>query len=449
MNNNSQTCSTSEHKTVEAANRKLLGVYPQKQDGSFMQRVKIFGGRISWPQWRAVAQLAIRYTPQTPLHLTTRQDIEFHNAATNDLPAIQQGLAAAGLSTLGAGGDSLRNITVGTDCESAGGIDVYELARLIGEHLASEPNILSLPRKFKISFSGCPMACAKPFINDLGLVAQENGLFLAIGAGSLGPKPGIGINLYKNLSATDILPLCKAAIAFFNEEGDRQNRRKARLRHVRERLGDEAFKRELDKRFEKLREKNENQNVTIESKNKKLNLLTKLQLPNGDITARDALTLADYAEPLNLELRINLTHGLELYASAAHGHASLLAMPPTLAALTNLPTIVACPGCKTCPNALTDCCATAENLREILKDTTSQKSIHISGCPNDCAQAVVADIGLVGIVRTIEGVRTQCYRVLTGGAGGSTAALAKETAVIPVDSVAQYVKAIIAGECIE
>ncbi|HSV27203.1 MAG TPA: hypothetical protein VLH60_04850, partial [Sedimentisphaerales bacterium] len=102
--------------TPPAAGGKLQGAYPQKQDGLFMQRVKVLGGRITWHQWRTVARLAALYTPGTPLHLTTRQNIEFHNVAAADLPAIQRQLGDAGLSMLGAGGDSVRNITVCTGC---------------------------------------------------------------------------------------------------------------------------------------------------------------------------------------------------------------------------------------------------------------------------------------------------------------------------------------------
>ena len=433
MNRDINMLYTKEVKTVETANRRLLGVYPQKQEGLFMQRIKIFGGRISWPQWRAVAKLAAAYTSQTPLHLTTRQDIEFHNASAADLPGLQEGLSAVGLSTFGAGGDSVRNITVCTGCESCGQ-DIYTLANVVNTQLAAMPMITTLPRKFKISFSACSKACAKPFINDLGFVAQENGLFAAIGAGSLGSKPAMGIELYKDLPVSDIVPLCTAAIDFFAEHGDRQNRRKARLRHVRERFGDETFKQELDNRFKMLREKSSNQTIAIENTNQKLKMLARLQLPNGDIAAEDALALADFAESADLELRINLTHGLELYSRGGR----MLPLPPKLTALTSLPTIVACPGCKTCPNALTDCCATAEQLRNHLR-LNSDTAVHISGCPNDCAQAVVADVGLIGLTKTIDGKKGPAYRILTNGGRGQTNKPATEQAVVPAEAVPEYI----------
>ena len=404
-----------------------------------MQRVKIFGGRISWPQWRGLARLAEQYTPQAPLHLTTRQDIEFHNVAATDLSALQAGLSAIGLGTFGAGGDSVRNITVCPYGQPGHGLDVYGVARFIDEQLGLLSFIDKLPRKFKISFSACSKAGAKPFINDLGFVLQPNGAFTVIGAGSLGPKPGIGIELYRDLALDDVLPLCRAAIEFFNDCGDRENRRRARFRHVRQRLGDEAFKAELHRRFLAFRETAKKHMPQAAKPGQTLEMIARLQLPNGDIMPDDAIELADAAEPPRLELRINLSHGLELFSKSS----IVLELPPKLAALTNLPAIVACPGCRTCPNGLTDCGAMAEKLRERLSGTRSDKVIAISGCPNDCAQAVVANVGLLGLIRTIDGQRRPCYRVLTGGENGTTATLGQERAVLAEDAAADYVKSVL------
>lgn len=432
--------------TPPAAGGKLQGAYPQKQDGLFMQRVKVLGGRITWHQWRTVARLAALYTPGTPLHLTTRQNIEFHNVAAADLPAIQRQLGDAGLSMLGAGGDSVRNITVCTGCERSAGVDVFELARYASEQLASDAAAFDLPRKFKISFSGCGRACAKPFINDLGFVLQEDGGFTLIGAGSLGPRPAPGIELYRDSAVDRVLPLCKAAIQLFSKLGDRQNRRRARLRHIRERLGDDMFKGELNLRFKAIPAHDEKQEATAShlqnelyvNKNRHERQVAAMQLPNGNISSEDAFLLADFAEPLGFMLRINLLHGVELFASGLpRSPDSLPAMPAALERFAKAPTVVACPGCSTCPNGLVDCHAMAEGLRRCVPPIHNGP-IHVSGCPNDCAQCAVAEVGLVGVTRTIDGRREQCYRVLLGGGNGATAKLATETAVVPADSVIEH-----------
>ena len=91
-----------------------------------MQRIKIPGGRINWPQWRTVAQIQECFSPDTPVHLTTRQDIELHNLRLDDTVKVQQTLIDAGLSVYGACGDCLRNITVCSGCGLCkDGLDVF------------------------------------------------------------------------------------------------------------------------------------------------------------------------------------------------------------------------------------------------------------------------------------------------------------------------------------
>lgn len=418
---------------------RILGVYPQKQSGLFMQRVKVLGGRINWSQWRRIAELAMRYCGGSPLHVTTRQDIELHNIAGADVASVQQGLAEVALSVFGGGGDTVRNITVCAACGlCAGGIDVLPIARLVRDYIEQQPVILTLPRKFKISFSGCPKACAKPWLNDLGFIAQPDGRFTLIGAGSLGPKPSLGIRLYESLPAGDILPTCLAAIELFNEHGDRQNRRRARLRHVRERLGDDAFKSELDRRIAEVRCRTSLPQVNLFSTPEGIAQQSRLQLPNGNITVDQALCLADTGQAANATLRIDLEHGVNLYGLEP------VQLPDDLAAMTKAPVIVACPGNTTCPQGLADCWATADRIREAFSSCDlSGVRIHISGCPNNCAQSTAAEIGLVGMIRTIDGQPAPHYRLYTGGCNGTNDKLADPSRILPAVDVAKEIQTLL------
>ena len=403
----------------------LHGVYPQKQNGLFMQRIKILGGRISWSQWRKIAQLAAAHSSGFPLHLTTRQDIELHNITANSIPDVQQHLAKVGLTTFAAGGDSLRNITVCTGCQTnTDAADVFPIARILCQHLLTEPCILNLPRKFKISFSGCPAACAKPWVNDLAFVCQPNGLCTVIGAGSLGARPALGIQLYNDLPAEHIVPLALAALRFFEQCGNRKNRRQARFRHIREKLGDQAFRLELNGRFNQLKACKSWPKVATKPIDRNLGRPCQLQLPNGNISPKDAVQLADVAEPAQAELRINLQHGLELYGTQP------VQLPAHLRALEAYPMIVACPGAATCPKALTNCWVTADSIRRALS-SNHQVRISISGCPNNCAHSAVADIGLVGLLRKQNGKPTEHYQLLTGGHNGKDNKLAERADAIP------------------
>jgi sulfite reductase (ferredoxin) len=418
---------------------RLLGVYPQKQYGLYMQRIRIPGGRISWPQWRKIAGLALKYSPNVPLHLTTRQDIELHNVTGSSISAVHEGLAEVALTTFGAGGDSVRNLTVCAGCDLCqDAFDLLPLARLVQSHLEQQPVIFNLGRKFKISFSGCGQACARPWVSDLGFIAHTNALFTVIGAGSLGTKPALGIRFYKDFPAGDILPLCVAALEFFEQSGERQNRRRARFRHLREKLGDRAFLAELDSRLKQARTRQSWPNIVPAATKSHLKLLHRLQLPNGNIGPQEALDLADAAEPKGAALRINLEHGIELYGIEE------LELPDSLARLANNPIIIGCPGSSTCSRGLVNCWFAADRIREkITKQQTKQLQICISGCPNNCAQSAVADIGLVGMIRKVNGIPTEHFRLFTGGGNGKNEKPAEPSSVIPTKDVSKTINTLL------
>lgn len=415
---------------------RIMGVYPQKQTGSFMQRIKILGGRIDWPQWRRIAELAARHSAGAPLHVTTRQDVELHNVRGEDISAVQQGLAEAGLAVFGAGGDSVRNVTVCAGCGlCSDGLDVLPVARLVRDCIEQQPVIRNLPRKFKISFSGCPQACAKPRLNDLGFIARSDGRFTLIGAGSLGPRPSLGVKLYEDVPAEDVLPICLAAIELFNQHGDRRNRRKARLRHVRERLGDDAFQAELDRRVAEVKRRSSWPRLNLTPAPGNIKRQCRLQLPNGNITPEQALRLAEAGEAADATLRIDVEHGLNLYGPRP------VRLPNDLSAMTRAPVIVACPGGTTCPQGLADCWATADRIREAFSSRDlSGMRINISGCPNNCAHSAAAQIGLVGMVRTINGKPASHYRLYTGGGNGTNDKLADPSHILPADGVPDAIK---------
>ena len=417
---------------------KILGVYQQRNKQYFMQRLKICGGRITIPQLRKVAQLAIEYSDGFPIHITTRQDIELHNIKFENICDVQQGLYQAGLNTYGACGDSIRNITVCTCCcKATHGIEVLPMAQFIQINLRHIVSNYSLPRKFKIAFSGCPKGCGKAYINDLGFIAQENKRFTVIGAGSLGAKPNLGIKLYKDLPSKDVLPLCIAAIEFFAEQGNRENRSQARFRHIREVMGNEKFKEVLDDCFKKTRESKPWPDFTLTLCQPEQKLHT-LQLPDGNITPADALVLADYAEQFEATIRINLEHALELSGQRE------VSLPPELTKYTNNPVIVACPGYLICPRGLADTYEAAKLIRDnFSNEQLKGLTIHISGCPNNCAQSAIADIGLIGMLRKRNGQSQQAYKILTGGGNGRNNKLAQHTDTVFTNELAKSFKKLI------
>ena len=419
----------------DPAAARLLGVYPQRQDGLFMQRVKLPGGRIEASQLRALASIADRWSPAHPLHLTTRQDVELHGLRREDIPAVQRDIEAARLTALGACGDTLRNVTV---CPGSGLCpgtrDVSALCDAISARAGLLPWIHQLPRKFKISLSGCAKACARPWINDVGLIVQPGGAIRAVVAGSLGARPGTGILFDGTLSAATVLSFVVAALRLFHAEGDRTQRSRARLRHVRERMGDAAFLRRLDDLFREESRDAHGPGPDLAPVNARAKLLCRLRPPLGDLAPDLARELAGAVEAAGAELRIGFEHDLLVYGEAPP------ALKPSLQKLVSEPCIVSCPGSTWCSRAIADSRGTAASIRATLPADCAL-GVSISGCPNNCSQAAVADIGLVGRIRTINNVRTNCFRLLLGGGQGKTAALAQEVGeAIPAEQVPAILK---------
>jgi sulfite reductase (ferredoxin) len=411
-------------------------MYPQRQEGLYMQRIPVFAGYLTPHQLHQLADIAIKFTQNTPLHLTTRQDIELHNVPTEHLRAVQEQLNELRLETFGAGGDSVRNITVCPCCGfSDGGFDIQPLAQQVRDFLHNSILLNNMPRKFKISLAGCSHPQSKPFVNDLAFIATSSATVRVIGAGSLGPRPETGIVLFESLPIGDVLPLTAAALKLFVDHGERENRRKARLRHIRQRLGNAAFLDLLNDYFR--RETQSRDWPTLELKNGSAGWNhQRLQVINGDLEVGHAQLLARAAADQDAQLRINLTHSIEIYSRQPFD------LPEPLKPLTDLPCIVACPGSTTCTNGLTNCPQAAAKLAQWLKGNPklAGKTIALSGCPNNCAHSSIADIGLSGMVKTIDGQRQEVYQVYLDGGNGTTEKLAERNRIVSIEELPQLLR---------
>lgn len=431
----------------DAPAARLLGLYPQIQEGLWLQRLKILGGVLTAEQWRTLARIARQLTPATPLHLTTRQDIEIHDLSADDVPGVQRQMAKVGLTGLGACGDTLRNVTV---CPCSGqkrGVpDVTPLAWQIRRLLESQDGVFSLPRKFKLSLSACPEGCAQPYINDLGLVAtQHDGDwgFRVIAGGSLGPRPATGVEVFDWLPADDVLPLSLAALRVFAEHGDRANRHKARLRHVRERLGNESFQAMLKRTFDQTRKEQVWPRYSLVPDAAGCDSRTSLQFVHGNICPEAADALADLADRADVRVRISNHHQVILFGAGGASLTRYIGGHPILdEASQPQPTIVACPGKLWCKRGLTSTAAMVERIRQELACVPcSGKTICISGCPNGCAQSGVANIGMVGTLSTKGGAQHEAYTLLAGGGMGRNGRLAQPVAqrLFPTDAISRIV----------
>ncbi len=220
------------------------GIYGQRQDEEQMVRTKLPLGQITSDQLNCLADFGEKYSHGI-LHVTTRQDIQFHYVKINDVPQGLQELADHDLTTREACGNTVRNVTA---CHKAGTcaeevFDVTPYGKAITNYLLRHALTQNLPRKFKISLGGCA-GCGLAPIHDIGLKAvirQENGKevrgFKVLIGGGLGSFPHAAKLLTEFIPAENLLRLCEAIVSVFDKYGDKINRNKARLKFVRDKLG--------------------------------------------------------------------------------------------------------------------------------------------------------------------------------------------------------------------
>src|SRR5215471_18841251 len=210
-------------------------------DAPGMQRIKIPYGRLTADQLDVLAEVAEEYSDRI-LHVTTRQDIQLHFVHIGDTPDLHRRLAAAGITTREACGNTVRNVTA---CPMAGvcrdeAFDVAPYAHALTFFLLGHEDTQDFGRKFKIAFSGCrDNACGLTNFHDIGAIARTRevngktvrGFELVVGGG-LGPVPQNAQLFDEFLPEEELLPISQAMCRVFARLGEKQNRAKARIKFL-------------------------------------------------------------------------------------------------------------------------------------------------------------------------------------------------------------------------
>ena len=430
-----------------------MGVYEHREVGRFMVRVRLGAGLALPHQLERIAELGSKYGNGV-LHVTTRQDIQLHDLDLESTVAVQEKLLEAGLSARGGGGNTVRNVTAcprASVCPKAR-FDVAPHAIATAEYLLQNPRSFTLPRKYKIAFSGCSDDCAFASVHDLGLFAHERDGrqgFAAYAGGGLGPQSAAGVLIDEFIEPTQVLLVAEAVQRLFDRLGDRANRNQARLRYVLRRLGPEAFiheyrkeraavereglaspvsvPRPLPESFTGITGKSEGTSVIpvgFLAERDPTRFTLHAQLQNGRIPAADLVKLAHIARDL----------GAGLVAATQQQDLLVFGIPTdrieaTRSALADLsldarsrkPKIVACAGASTCKLGLCLSPALADALARRLNAVTTSGGpdvIRLSGCPNACGNHVIASLGFEGRARRHNGRLMPLYEVLAGGQPG-------------------------------
>ena len=420
----------------------------------FMVRIRIPNGLLHSDQVRAVAEIAERHA-RGVADITVRQNFQLHWVNLESLPEVLETLWATGLTTTGACGDVARNITgcpvAGLDAEEI--VDASPLALAIDRELGGAADFYNLPRKFKISITGCKSWCSYPEINDVALTAttrkraggSETGFSLRVGGG-LSTDPHIALRLNAFIRWEQAVPVARGVTEIFRaSETLRQSRERARLKFLFLQQGwtAESFLEELERVIGFTLDPGEPEDVPADRHRDHVGIHAQKQpglvyvgasVLRGRITPQQMRTAADVADRYaDGHIRTTTMQNL-LIVNVPQKDAATVAHELEVAALPVQASVfargtVACTGSEFCKLALTETKGFARwltrELEERLPDFQEQLRLNVTGCPNSCGQHWIADIGIEGKKIKIDGRMVDAYYFCVGGSVGQFAAIAR------------------------
>jgi ferredoxin-nitrite reductase len=437
--------------------------YVAPAQDSFMVRLRLPAGEITSHQLLGLADVA-RDWGGGYAHVTTRANLQIRELKPKDIVKLLMRLQELGITSRGAGADNIRNITAtptsGFDPDEL--IDVRSFAKGLHHFILNHRDLFGLPRKFNIAFESGGRISAAADTNDIGFVAckvTEGSLAAFSGALSHKPEPGVyfrvqlgGITGHKDFARdtgllarpAEVVSIAAAMVRVFSENGDRTDRKKARLKYLLERWGVEKFLDETQKRLafplvrmpleacEPVRPFLKHGWIGVFKQGQRgLNYIG-IATPCGKLSAKQMHHIADLAaEHGRGELRLTVWQNLIIPHVPDHKVETLIIALEKLGLMTKASTacggIIACTGNAGCKYSATDTKADAARLEKMLDHRKapleSPINIHFTGCPHSCAQHYCGDIGFVGAKLGDGG---QGYHVVLGGGMGDQQGIARE-----------------------
>lgn len=445
----------------DMARLKWVGFYKQRQAPFFMVRIKISAGLISAEQLATVSRVAMKYGNGVD-HISTRQDIELHGVLINSAPALLRELAEVGLTTKGACGDTVRNI-VGVPCAGVCPHEVYNvegLRQYLYTHFLSDDTVLNLPRKFKISLSGCLRHSGQYSINDIGLFPSRNAARVAAEGpgfefwvgGGLGAQPLLAQCLTDYMPVAEIPAACAATVETHRLYGNRDSRTVARLKFVLKKWGLEKYRAIWKEHFEDALQKIGRVNFDLKAepseiwapalgapfyKQKKKGFYgVECMVPIGDARAEDMLSLVGFCRRNNCSVKLTQGQNLHVQSIPEKAAEELKNLVDyygwSLQDAERSPNVIACVGMDECVKGIFYTKSVAKKIsQDLINDARGIPkglTIHFSGCPNNCGQNSSAAIGFMGATRPGTWQKEGVFSLYLGGSLEGAGVVGKMTA---------------------
>ena len=429
---------------------KTWGVCAQEQDHVFMIRIRIPGGVLLADQARGLARLA-RAHGNDWIHLTTRQNAELHWVEDRQVPEVIDKVGRLGLTTRSACGHTIRNVM----CSEEAGVSLDEPfdclpdARAVSDAILARSATLNceLPSRVNLAFGGSPRCRHDALLNDGGFVSVVRGGeagYELWAAGSLGRDPHLAVRLAEFVPRADVVAAAEALVDVFVAHGNFEAPAKGRLKYAVDRLGADEFGAAWQAAFAEARTRSHPRPVAVDvldpadrvgilkvvppggwsagvrPQRQVGRALLTVDAPLGDLYGADLDALSNLADrfcdgALNLSRDQNVVLRNVPAADVVHVRQTLLDRGLYLVGESHVASVRACTGSAVCALGITTAPdAGAALLASPGLGRNSSLRVHISGCPNSCAQHQVGDIGLSGSKVRVGGKARDGYQVYLG-----------------------------------
>ncbi len=423
----------------------------------FMMRIALPNGILTSAQLRVIADVTKKHANNLA-DITTRQNIQLHWLTIRDLVDVVDALNSVGLSTKGACGDVVRNVTgcplAGLDSHEL--IDASPLAVEIAQKLNGNTDFVNLPRKFKFTVSGCPVWCSFPEINDAALTAikrtvdgkEEIGFTLRVGGG-LSNEPHIAVRIPAFVRQDQAVAVATATAEVFRDAGIlRENRTRARIKYLFMRFGwtAESFLEALEAKLGYKLDPSpvSEDNVPADIYRDHIGI-TKQRQPglstvgasvlNGRVSGDQLQKLAELADKYgDGNLRTTIGQNILIVNVPDRETSALVIELNTLGFNVDVSPFwrgaIACTGTEFCKLAIAETKGfnkwLVSELEDRLPGFDQQIRLHITGCTNSCGQHWIADIGLEGKKIKKDGQMVDAFFFCVGGSVGKYARPARQ-----------------------
>jgi ferredoxin-nitrite reductase len=448
---------------------KWWGLYHDKPKvGTFMLRIKLPGGLLTPAQLRTIGEISTRFG-RGDGELTTRQNVQLHWIELGALPEVFSALDGAGMTTAGACGDTVRNIT---GCPVAGIahdelFDATPVLEQAAEFFYGHPTYSDLPRKHKITISACADRCNAPEINCISLVgALHEGRegFAILAGGGLSSVPRLARDLGVFVPKEDALDAMRALLDGWREDLNyRVSRVKSRMKFMVDDYGPEGMRAELERRLGRELEDftlpavpgGFSDHVGVHPQKQPGLVYVGVPVHLGLVSGEQMQAVAELAERLGSDVRITRLQNFVVAgvpddrADDAVSELAAIGFPLDVNHLRAAS--LACTGEPHCNYSVTETKTRADALIESLErrfgDDVAGLRLHLDGCPHACAQHWVGDLGFQGTtVRDEQGKRRQAYDIFLRGGLGPGAAIARPLfRRVPTEELDTAVEGLVAG----